>query len=87
MNTIHPTRSKSDNKPHKVYLTKEGELIEAWSMGEASRLIGCSSSQISRAFRYGRKVHGYTISDRHPMDAIMQEIEQRDKQPYKFNKL
>ncbi len=56
-------------------------------MGEASRLIGCSSSQISRAFRYGRKVHGYTISDRHPMDAIMQEIEQRDKQPYKFNKL
>ncbi len=29
MNTIHPTRSKSDNKPQKVYLTKEGELIEA----------------------------------------------------------
>lgn len=84
MNTKHPTRSHSENKPMRVFLMKEGELIEAASMGEASRLLGCASSQVSRAYRLGRRVHGYTISDRHPMDAIMQEIEQRDKQPYQF---
>ena len=61
MNTIHPTRSKSDNKPQKVYLTKEGELIEAWSMGEASRLIGCSSSQISKYHASCTPISGISV--------------------------
>ncbi len=87
MNTKHPTRRHSENKPVRVFLMKEGELIEAASMGEASRLLGCASSQVSRAYRLGRKVHGYTISDRHPMDAIMQEIEQRNRKPYQISRL
>jgi hypothetical protein len=86
MNIKHPTRNHNENKPMKVFLMKDGELIEASSMGEASRLLGCASSQVSRAYRLGRKVHGYTISDRHPMDDIMQEIEQRNRQPYQISK-
>lgn len=85
MNTPIPARSRSENKPIRVFLMKGAELIEASSINEASHLLSCSSSQVSRAYRLGRKVHGYTISDHHPMDAIMQEIEQRDKQPYKFD--
>lgn len=85
MNTPIPARSRSENKPMRVFLTKGAELIEASSMGEAARLLGCASSQVSRSYRLGRKVHGYTISDRHPMDAIMQEIEQRNRQPYQIS--
>lgn len=84
MNTPIPARNRSDNKPMRVFLKKGAEVIEATSMGEAARLLGCASSQVSRSYRLGRRVHGYTISDRHPMDEIMQEIEQRNRQPYQI---
>jgi hypothetical protein len=80
--TIYWDNSLKDYKnsrPCVIFDVATGTRSETTSFTKAAAKIGCSNSFL------GHKVHGYTISNRHPMDAIMQEIEQRDKQPYQIS--
>lgn len=76
-----------DTKPKKVYLIKDDKIVdEADSLAELSRKLGCQSSLVSRAAKYHKLLYGYVVSTIHPMDMLMNEIKERNKQPYQFVK-